>query len=40
MLGERDSFGINGCFGAPEKKFSINFSKYKILHSKFALQWW
>ena len=27
ILGEGDTFGINGSFGAPEKKFSINFSK-------------
>ena len=27
MLGEGDTFGINGSFGAPEKKFSINFKK-------------
>ena len=27
MLGEEDTFGINGSFGAPEKKVSINFSK-------------
>ena len=26
-LREGDTFGINGSFGAPEKKFSINFSK-------------
>ena len=27
MLGEGPTFGINGSFGSPEKKFSINFSK-------------
>ena len=27
MLGEGDTLGINGSFGAPEKKFNINFSK-------------
>ena len=27
VLGEGDSFCINGNFGAPEKKFSINISK-------------
>ena len=27
ILGEGATFGINGSFGAPEKKFSINFSK-------------
>ena len=27
ILGEGDSFGINGSFGAPEKMFSISFSK-------------
>ena len=34
MLGEGDTFGINGSFGAPEKKFSINFSKG---NTKFCL---
>ena len=34
VLGERDTFGINGSFGAPKEKFSINFSKAK------TLQWW
>ena len=29
MLGRGDTIGINGSFGAPEKKFSINFSKVK-----------
>ena len=29
ILDEGDTFGINGNFGAPEKKFSINFSKAK-----------
>ena len=27
MLGERDTFSINTSFGAPEKRFSKNFSK-------------
>ena len=27
IFGEGDTFGVNGSFGAPEKKFSINFSK-------------
>ena len=27
VLGEGDTFGINGSFGAPEEKFIINFSK-------------
>ena len=27
MLDEGSTFGINGSFGSPEKKFSINFSK-------------
>ena len=27
MLGAGDTFDINGCFGAPKKNFSINFSK-------------
>ena len=33
VLGEGDTFGINGSFGASEKKFSIKFSKkrHKIL---------
>ena len=29
VLGKEDTFGINGSIGAPEKKFSINFSKSK-----------
>ena len=29
VLGEGDAFSINGSFGAPGKKFSINFSKAK-----------
>ena len=29
ILGEGDTFGINGSFGAPEKKVDINFSKAK-----------
>ena len=36
VLGEGDSFGINGSFGAPEKKFSINFSK---ANTKVCLSW-
>ena len=35
MLDEGDNFGINGSFGAPEKKFSINFRKAK---TKFLLE--
>ena len=27
ILGEGPSYGINGSFGSPEKKFSINFTK-------------
>ena len=27
VLGERDTFSINRSFGAPEKRFSSNFSK-------------
>ena len=27
ILGDGTTFGINGSFGSPEKKFSINFSK-------------
>ena len=34
VIGEGDTFGINGSFGAPEKKFSINFSK---ADTKFCL---
>ena len=34
MLGEGHTFNINGCFGAPEKKCSINFSK---ANTKFYL---
>ena len=34
MLGEGDTFGTNGSFGAPEKKFGINFSNAK---TKFCL---
>ena len=34
VLGERDTFGITGSFGAPKEKFGINFSKAK------TLQWW
>ena len=29
LLGVGDPFGINGSFGVPEKKFSINFCKAK-----------
>ena len=34
VLGEGDTFGINGSFGAPEKKFSISFSN---ANTKFCL---
>ena len=34
VLGEGDTFGINGSFGAPGKKFSIIFNKAK---TKFCL---
>ena len=34
ILGEGDTFGINGSFGAPEKKFSINLTK---ANTKFCL---
>ena len=27
MLGEGPTYGINGIFGSPEKKFNINFNK-------------
>ena len=39
MLGEGDTFVINENFGAPEKKFSINFSKanFSISKTKFFL---
>ena len=30
ISGDGDTYGINGNFGAPEKKFSINFSKVKF----------
>ena len=29
ILGEGDTFGINGSFGAPENRSNINFSKLK-----------
>ena len=34
MLGEGPTYIINGSFGSPEKKFSINFSK---ANTKFCL---
>ena len=34
VLGEDPTFGINGNFGSPDKKFSINFSK---ANKKFSL---
>ena len=34
ILGEGDTFGMNGGFGAPQKKFTINFSKP---NTKFCL---
>ena len=34
VLGEGDTFGLNGNFGAPEKKFGINFTEG---NSKFCL---
>ena len=34
VQGEGSTFGINGSFGSPEKKFSINFSKAS---TKFCL---
>ena len=34
VFAEEDTFSINGSFGAPEKKFSINFTKAK---TKFCL---
>ena len=33
-IGKGDTFGINGSFGAPEKKISIDFTKAK---TKFCL---
>ena len=30
MLCERDTFGINGSFGAPQKKFNINLRKTNL----------
>ena len=35
IIGKGDTFGINGSFSMPEKKFSIDFSKAKI---KFYLR--
>ena len=32
VLGGRDTFGINGSFGALEKKFSISFTETKAKH--------
>ena len=37
MLGEGDTFGINGSFGAPEKKFSTNFSKANTILLEFII---
>ena len=37
-LGEGPTYGINGSFSAPGKKFSINFSKARKL-LEFTLQW-
>ena len=34
VLGEGPTFGINGSFGSPEKKFNVNFSK---ANTKFCL---
>ena len=34
VLGECPTYGINGSFGSPEKKFSINFTK---ANTKFYL---
>ena len=34
ILGEGPNCGINGSFGSPEKKFSINFTK---ANTKFCL---
>ena len=34
VLGEGPTFGINGSFGSPEKRFNINFSK---ANTKFCL---
>ena len=34
ILGEGPTYGINGSFGSPEKKFSVNFSK---ANTKFCL---
>ena len=34
MLGEGPTYGINGIFGSPEKKFNINFSQARV---KFCL---
>ena len=37
VLGEGPTYGINGSFGSPEKKFSINFSKAS---TKFCLSFY
>ena len=34
VLGECPTYGINGSFGSPDKKFSINFTK---ANTKFCL---
>ena len=36
LLGEGPTYGINGSFGSPEKKFSINFTKGKINRNEIS----
>ena len=36
MLGDEPTYGINGRFGSPEKKFNVNFSKAR---TKCCLSW-
>ena len=36
LLAEGPTYGINGSFGSPEKKFCINFNK---ANTKFCLSW-
>ena len=38
ISGEGDTYGINGNFDAPEKKFSINFSKVKTISLKLTIK--
>ena len=38
ISGEEDTYGINGNFGAPKKKFCINFSKAKTISLKLPIK--